>query len=64
MVVNSIKAEVAQRLVDAGQPPKVLTASVLVGTERATELFESAYDEHGRRVAKLYQNLGLEKKEA
>jgi hypothetical protein len=22
------------------------------------ELFEAAYDEHGRRLAKLYQNLG------
>ncbi len=57
-IVNCIKAEVAQRLVDAGAPPRVLTASVLVGTERATELFEAAYDEHGRRLAKLYQDLG------
>lgn len=63
MIINSLKAEVAQRLVDAGQPPSVLTASVLVGTERATDLFESAYDEHGRRIAKLYENLGLEKKD-
>lgn len=60
MIVNSIKAEVAQRLVDAGQPPKVLTASVIAGPERATKLFEAAYDEHGRRVAKLYENLGLD----
>lgn len=58
MIVNALKAEVAQRLVDAGQPPQVLTASVLVGSERATDLFESAYDEHSRRVAKLYENLG------
>lgn len=64
MVINALKAEVAQRLVDAGQPPKVLTASVLVGTERATDLFESAYDEHARRVAKLYENLGAEKEKA
>lgn len=60
MLVNAIKAEVAQRLVDAGKPPRVLTASALVGTERATELFEAAYDEHGRRLAKLYANLGAE----
>lgn len=58
LIVNSIKAEVAQRLVDAGQPPRVLTAAVLVGNERATELFEAAYDEHGRRLAKLYEKLG------
>ncbi len=58
MLVNCIKAEVAERLTRAGQPPKVLTASAVVGRERATALFEAAYDEHGRRLAKLYENLG------
>jgi uncharacterized phosphosugar-binding protein len=58
LLVNSIKAEVAARLTAAGEPPKVLTAGALVGAERATELFESAYDEHGRRLAKLYAELG------
>ena len=60
MLVNAIKAEVAQRLVDAGQPPKVLTAGAVVGAEKAAEIFEAAYDEHGRRIAKYYQNLGAE----
>ena len=60
MLVNAIKAEVAARLTAAGHPPKVLTAAVLCGTERATELFESAYDEHARRLAKLYERLGLD----
>ena len=41
-----------------GQPPKVLTAGAVVGAERATELFEAAYDEHARRIARYYQNLG------
>jgi uncharacterized phosphosugar-binding protein len=58
LLVNAIKAEVAARLTRAGQPPKVLTAGALVGSQRATELFESAYDEHARRLAKLYQNIG------
>jgi uncharacterized phosphosugar-binding protein len=58
MVVNSIKSEVAQRLVAAGQPPRVLTAGAVVGAARATELFEAAYDEHGRRLAKLFASLG------
>ena len=58
MIVNALKAEVAERLVKAGQPPKVLTAGAIVGDERATELFEAAYDEHARRLAKLYENLG------
>jgi uncharacterized phosphosugar-binding protein len=58
MLVNALKAEVADRLVKAGQPPTVLTAGAIVGSERATELFEAAYDEHARRLAKLYENLG------
>ena len=58
LLVNSIKAEVAWRLTRAGQPPKVLTASAVVGAQKATELFESAYDEHARRLALLYQNIG------
>jgi uncharacterized protein (UPF0212 family) len=57
-LVNSIKAEVAARLVRAGHPPKVLTAGALVGRDRAMELFEAAYDEHARRLAKLYAQIG------
>jgi hypothetical protein len=59
--VNSIKAEVAVRLTRAGHPPKVLTADVIVGKEKARALFEAAYDEHARRLAKLYANLGAER---
>jgi uncharacterized phosphosugar-binding protein len=58
MLVNAIKAEVAARLTAAGKPPKVLTSGALIGSERATLLFEEAYDEHARRLAGLYQNLG------
>jgi uncharacterized phosphosugar-binding protein len=58
MIINSIKAELARILVDAGQPPKVLTAGCLVGNKRAAELFESAYDEHAHRMAELYRNAG------
>jgi uncharacterized phosphosugar-binding protein len=57
-IVNSIKAEVARRLTDAGQPPKVLSGAAVVGEQKAIELFEDAYDEHARRLAALYQNLG------
>lgn len=59
LLVNCIKAEVAQRLTSAGQPPKVLTAGNVVGAERAAQLFESAYDEHARRMAQLFARLGL-----
>jgi len=58
LLINSIKAEVALRLTQAGKPPKVLTAGAVVGAKQAAELFESAYDEHGRRLARLYQDLG------
>ena len=60
MVINCIKAEVARRLVEAGQPPKALASGAVVGGDRAAEIFEAAYDEHGRRLAKLYATLGRE----
>ena len=58
LVVNAIKAEVAARLTAAGHPPKVLSAGAVVGTTRATELFEAAYDEHAHRLSRLYANVG------
>jgi uncharacterized phosphosugar-binding protein len=62
LLINCIKAEVARLLTVAGQPPKVLTAANIVGKEKAIELFESAYDEHAHRLAKLYQHIGKPKK--
>jgi uncharacterized phosphosugar-binding protein len=59
LLVNSIKAQVAEYLTLVGKPPKVLTAAVLVGTQRATELFEAAYDEHAHRIAKMYEKNGI-----
>ena len=58
MIVNSIKAELANLLTASGQPPKVLTAGCVVGAEKAKELFEAAYDEHAHRLAELYKNVG------
>ena len=59
LLVNAIKAEVAARLTRAGKPPTVLTAGALVGAKKAAELFEAAYDEHARRLAKLYERVGM-----
>src|ERR1043165_4591469 len=39
IIVNSIKAEVARLLTEAGQPPKVLTASSVINAEKAKQLF-------------------------
>jgi uncharacterized phosphosugar-binding protein len=58
LLVNAIKAEVAAQLTAAGQPPRVLTGAAMVGAERSAALFEAAYDEHARRLAQLYANLG------
>jgi len=58
LLINSVKAEVARRLVEGGQPPKVLTAPAIVGEQRAAALFEAAYDEHAHRLAKLFERVG------
>ncbi|MCC6822006.1 MAG: SIS domain-containing protein [Verrucomicrobia subdivision 3 bacterium] len=58
LLINAIKAEVALRLTAAGQPPKVLSGAAVVGTKRATEIFEAAYDEHAHRLARLYAESG------
>lgn len=59
MLINSMKAETAHLLTRAGQPPKVLTASAIVGAEKAAALFEAAYDEHAHRLAEVYRNAGV-----
>ena len=58
ILINMLKAEIAERLTRAGQPPKVLTGACILGADRAKELFEAAYDEHARRLAELYRNIG------
>ena len=58
LLVNAIKADVAARLTAAGHPPTVLTAAALVGRETSAALFEAAYDEHARRMARLYAGPG------
>jgi len=60
MIINSIKAELANLLTQKGHPPKVLTAGAVVGTAKATELFESAYDEHAHRISRLYKKVGIQ----
>jgi uncharacterized phosphosugar-binding protein len=59
LVVNCIKAEVAKRLIEAGHPPKALASGVILGDQRAAEVFEAAYDEHAHRLAKLFAAVGL-----
>ena len=58
VVINCLKAEVAKRLIEAGQPPRALASSVILGNERAAEVFEAAYDEHAHRLARLFAEVG------
>ena len=58
LLINTLKAEIANILVQNGKTPKVLSSGKIIGNEKAAELFESAYDEHAHLMAKLYENLG------
>jgi uncharacterized phosphosugar-binding protein len=52
-IVNEIKVQTAALLLERGSLPPVLTSATLVGPERSAELFEAAYREHARRVARV-----------
>ena len=56
ILINAIKTEVAARLTQAGAPPIVLAGPVTMGIEESAEIFEAAYDEHARRLARLYEH--------
>ena len=55
LVINLLKAETARLLVASGETPAVLTAACHIGPERATRLFEDAYDDYRRRLGVLYR---------
>lgn len=59
VIVNCIKAELAHLLTQAGRAPKVITAANRVGKEKASSLFEAAYDEHAHRLALLFDQVGI-----
>lgn len=54
VLVNALKSLVAAELTKRGQPPLVLTSSVLVGSERSAELFDQSYDDYRARIAQVY----------
>ncbi len=51
-IVNSIKVRVAELLVERGAMPPVITRASVVGAERSRALFDQAYREHARRIAR------------
>lgn len=54
VVVNALKSMVADELTKRGQPPLVLTSSVLIGGEATADLFERTYDDYRARIAQVY----------
>ena len=51
-LVNEIKVQTAELLVEQGAMPPVLTSAALVGQETSARLFDAAYAEHARRYAR------------
>jgi uncharacterized phosphosugar-binding protein len=57
-IVNSIKVRTAGLLVERGAMPPTITRASVVGAERSRELFDSAYREHARRIARTLTREG------
>ncbi len=57
-IVNSIKVRTAELLVERGAMPPVITRSTAVGAERSRMLFDQAYREHARRLARAIDQRG------
>ena len=51
-IVNSLKVRIAELLVERGAMPPVITRASVVGPERSRALFDGAYREHARRLAR------------
>jgi uncharacterized phosphosugar-binding protein len=51
-IVNSIKVRTAQLLVERGAAPSVMTRASVVGADRSRQLFDEAYRQHARRIAR------------
>lgn len=58
-VVNELKVQTAELLVEHGIHPPVLTAAAVVGKERSAQLFDAAYDQHAERVAAATGGAGM-----
>jgi uncharacterized phosphosugar-binding protein len=51
-IVNSFKVRTAELLMEKGALPPVITRASVVGADRSRELFDNAYREHARRIAR------------
>ena len=60
-IVNAIKVRSAELLVARGAMPPVITRSSVVGRDRSKSLFDEAYREHARRLARAIDQGGGER---
>ena len=58
MVMNMLRCEVAQRLVDRGVEPVFLPSHQFVGSKTVEEQLEVFYSQYARRIAPLYSRQG------
>jgi uncharacterized phosphosugar-binding protein len=52
-LANEVKVRTAERLVERGAMPPVLTSASVVGARESQRLFDAAYAEHARRAARV-----------
>ena len=57
-IVNAIKVRTAELLVERGAMPPVITRASAVGAERSRAMFDGAYREHARRLARAIDQRG------
>src|SRR4051812_26967363 len=57
-IVNAIKVRTAELLVERGAMPPVITRASEVGADRSRALFDAAYREHARRLARAIDQQG------
>jgi uncharacterized phosphosugar-binding protein len=57
-LVNELKVRTAELLVARGAMPPVLTSAAVVGADESRRLFDAAYAEHARRVARVLRGAG------
>jgi uncharacterized phosphosugar-binding protein len=57
-IVNAIKVRTAELLVAQGAMPPVITRASAVGADRSRSLFDAAYREHARRLARAIDQSG------
>lgn len=53
-VTNALKCLIAEKLVQMGKPPIVLTSSFFLGSDKAAERFDRCYDDYRDRVKRVF----------